>query len=65
MRAGFMSWQDLCTQMHFCHLPADRIAPASASQLALEVSKGDRVQYSPPSGGSVEATVAEVDTSHW
>ncbi|PSC68533.1 vacuolar sorting-associated VTA1-like protein [Micractinium conductrix] len=44
----------------------DRIAPISDTTcLAPDLATGEAVQYSAPSGGSMEATVAEMDLGHW
>jgi hypothetical protein len=45
---------------------ADRIAAVEvAEQLAPELATGEAVQYHGPSGQSVQATIAEIDLSHW
>jgi vacuolar protein sorting-associated protein VTA1 len=44
----------------------DRIATIEdATQLAPELATGDAVRYHGPSGQSMDATVAELDLSHW
>ncbi|GAB4814574.1 hypothetical protein N2152v2_001620 [Parachlorella kessleri] len=42
-----------------------RIAQAEGHCLAPELSPEDRVRYAAPSGEVCEATVAQIDTSHW
>ena len=47
-------------------LCADRIAAVSdTTQLAPELSTGEAVRYHGPSGKTLDATVAELDLSHW